>query len=93
LRRDAPVSVDQINYVLLFQLFQTGPKFSQIEQSLAKAQQRQSKKKALISLDSLVQNEPFQWVIVTPGAKKNFCLSFPRDRFDGHGRAEAGHAG
>jgi hypothetical protein len=53
------------------QIFQTGP-------SQAKARPNFSKEKAWISLDSLVRNEPFQWVIVTPRAKKVFALArFP----------------
>jgi hypothetical protein len=35
----------------------------------ATLEQRESKKKAWISLDSLGGNEPFQWVIVTPQGK------------------------
>jgi hypothetical protein len=54
---------------------QAESKFIQIQQSLAKAQPRQSKEKVWISLDSLVRNEPFQWVIVTPWAKKSFSPS------------------
>jgi hypothetical protein len=54
--------------------FQAMAKFSQIQQNPAKRGQRQSKKKACISLDSLVRNEPFQWVALTPGP---FFLSSP----------------
>jgi hypothetical protein len=56
---------------------QAESKFSQIRQSPAKAEQRKSKKKALISFDFLVRIEPFQRVMLTPWAKKIFCLSFP----------------
>jgi hypothetical protein len=56
---------------------QAESKFSQIRQSPAKAEQRKSKKKALISFDFLVRIEPFQRVMLTPWAKKFFCLSFP----------------
>jgi hypothetical protein len=52
--------------------FQANSKFSQIQQNLAKPGQNQSKKKAWISLDSLVRIEPFQGVTPTPGAKKIF---------------------
>jgi hypothetical protein len=45
-------------------------KFSQIQQSQHKIQPNFSKERAWISLDSLVRNEPFQWVIATPWAKK-----------------------
>jgi hypothetical protein len=60
-------------------LFQANSKFSQIEQSPANAEQNPSKKKAWISLDFLVGNEPFQWVALTPGAKKSLfsLLSCP----------------
>jgi hypothetical protein len=54
--------------------FQAMAKFSQIQQNPAKRGQRQSKKKACICLDSLVRNEPFQWVALTPGP---FFLSWP----------------
>jgi hypothetical protein len=55
-------------------LFQANSKFSQIDQSLANAEQNPSKKKAWISLEFLVGNEPFQWVALTPGAKNLFSL-------------------
>jgi hypothetical protein len=58
-------------------LFQANSKFSQIEQSPANAEQNPSKKKAWISLDFLVGNEPFQWVALTPGAKKSFLSPSP----------------
>jgi hypothetical protein len=35
-----------------------------------------SKEKAWISLEFLVRNEPFQWVVATPRAKKVFCFGF-----------------
>jgi hypothetical protein len=57
-------------------LFQANSKFSQIEQSPANAEQNPAKKKAWISLDFLVGNEPFQWVALTPGAKKSFLSPF-----------------
>jgi hypothetical protein len=47
-------------------------KFNQIQQSQPKLQPNFSKEKAWISLDLLVGNEPFQWVVVTPWAKKYF---------------------
>jgi hypothetical protein len=65
-------------------LFQTNSKFNQIEQSRANAEQNPSKKKAWISLDFLVGNEPFQWVALTPGAKKSFLSPLP---------AGGGHSG
>jgi hypothetical protein len=49
-------------------LFQANSKFSQIEQSPANAEQNPSKKKAWISLDSLVRIEPFQTLALTPWA-------------------------
>jgi hypothetical protein len=58
-------------------LFQANSKFSLIEQSPANAEQNPSKKKASISLDFLVGNEPFQLVALTPGGKKVSSLSFP----------------
>jgi hypothetical protein len=61
-------------------LFQANSKFSQIQQNLAKPEQNPSKKKAWISLDSLVRIEPFQWVAPTPRAKKFFSRSFPGRR-------------
>jgi len=45
---------------------QISSKFIKAEQSQPKLEPNFSKKKALISLDSLVGFEPFQWVIVTP---------------------------
>jgi hypothetical protein len=60
--------------------FQAKPKFFKIEPSPAKPEQSQSKKKAWISLDSLVRIEPFQWVAATPGRENSFLLSFPRRR-------------
>jgi hypothetical protein len=57
--------------------FQARSKFSQIQPSPARASQRESKKKAWISLDSLVRIKPFQWVIATPEGKKFFIRSFP----------------
>jgi hypothetical protein len=56
---------------------QAGSKFSQIQQSPAKAEQRKSKKKAWISFDFLVRIEPFQWVMLTPWGKKILSVSFP----------------
>jgi hypothetical protein len=65
-------------------LFQANSKFSQIEQSPANAEQNPAKKKAWISLDFLVGNEPFQWVALTPGAKKSFLSPFlPRGGHSG----------
>jgi hypothetical protein len=65
-------------------LFQANSKFSQIEQSPANAEQNPAKKKAWISLDFLVGNEPFQWVALTPGAKNPFSLlSLPRGGHSG----------
>jgi hypothetical protein len=53
---------------------QAGSKFIQIQQSPAKPKQNKSKKKALISLDSLGGFEPFQWLAATPWGKKIFRL-------------------
>jgi hypothetical protein len=53
---------------------QGNSKSSRIQQSRAKPGQRKSKKKAWISLDSLVRNEPFQWVTLTPWAFFFFIL-------------------
>jgi hypothetical protein len=65
-------------------LFQANSKFSQIEQSPANAEQNPAKKKAWISLDFLVGNEPFQGVALTPGAKKSFLSPFlPRGGHSG----------
>jgi hypothetical protein len=57
--------------------FQARSKFSQIQPSQARASQRESKKKAWISLDSLVRIEPFQWVIATPHGKNSLLAPFP----------------
>jgi len=54
---------------------QAESKLSQIRQSPAKAEQRKSKKKALISFDFLVRIEPFQRVMLTPWAKNSFASS------------------
>jgi hypothetical protein len=56
---------------------QAGSKFSQIQKSPAKAEQRKSKKKALISFDFLVRIEPFQRVMLTPLQKNSFASRFP----------------
>jgi hypothetical protein len=53
---------------------QAESKLSQIRQSPAKAEQRKSKKKALISFDFLVRIEPFQRVMLTPWAKEFFYV-------------------
>jgi hypothetical protein len=53
---------------------QAESKLSQIRQSPAKPGQRKSKKRAWISFDFLVRIEPFQRVMLTPWAKKFFCL-------------------
>jgi hypothetical protein len=53
---------------------QAESKLSQIRQSPAKPGQRKSKKRAWISFDFLVRIEPFQRVMLTPWAKKSFCL-------------------
>jgi hypothetical protein len=57
-------------------LIQINPKFFKIQQSPAKPEQSQSKKKAWISLDSLGGNEPFQGVVLTPQGKKPFLAPF-----------------
>jgi hypothetical protein len=51
---------------------QAKSKLSQIQQNPAKPGQRKSKEKALISLDSLGGNEPFQRVAPTPRALFSF---------------------
>jgi hypothetical protein len=53
--------------------FQAGPKSSQIEQNPAKRNQRKSKEKAWISLDSLRRIEPFQGPAATPLRVNFFC--------------------
>ena len=45
-------------------------------QASAKPEQRKSKEKALISLDSLVGIEPFQWVAPTPRPENFFSFPF-----------------
>jgi hypothetical protein len=45
---------------------QARAKFIQIQQNPAKRRQSKSKESACIGLDSLVRNEPFQWVALTP---------------------------
>jgi len=57
--------------------FQIKPKFGKIEQSPAGPEQNPAKKKAWISLDFLRRIEPFQWLALTPWAKKFFSFSFP----------------
>jgi hypothetical protein len=47
---------------------QAGSKFIKAQQSQPKLSPNFSKKKALISFDSLVGFEPFQWVVATPWA-------------------------
>jgi hypothetical protein len=49
-------------------------KFCQAGPSQPKRPPNFSKKKAWISLDSLVRNEPFQWVTLTPWAFFFFIL-------------------
>jgi hypothetical protein len=56
---------------------QAESKLSQVRQSPAKAEQRKSKKKALISFDFLVRIEPSQRVMLTPWGKRILLLSFP----------------
>jgi hypothetical protein len=58
--------------------FQANSKFIKAEQSQPKPRPNFSKKKAWISLDFLVGNEPFQRVALTPRAEKVFSRSFPR---------------
>jgi hypothetical protein len=60
-------------------LFQISPKFFKIQPSRPKARQRESKKMAWISLDSLGGNEPFQRVALTPRGKKSFLAPSPRN--------------
>jgi hypothetical protein len=60
--------------------FQARSKFFKIRPSRAKFQQRKSKKKAWISLDSLVRIERFQWVAATPPGKKNLSPLLPPPR-------------
>src|SRR5271163_1144263 len=48
------------------------PNSSKSSQARPRLGQRESKKKAWISLDSLVRNEPFQGVALTPWGKKSF---------------------
>jgi hypothetical protein len=63
--------------------FQANPKFSQIQPNPPKPQQRKSKEKAWISLDSLVGIEPFQWFAPTPppGAKRILLVSWVAEAF------------
>jgi hypothetical protein len=56
-------------------IIQTKSKFSQIQPNPAKPSQRISKKNTWISLDSLVRNEPFQSVMLTPWGKKDSFAS------------------
>ncbi|MGB3582068.1 MAG: hypothetical protein WBA40_13300 [Roseiarcus sp.] len=58
--------------------FQANSKFIKAEQSQPKPRPNFSKKKAWISLDFLVGNEPFQRIMLTPWGKKVFSRSFPR---------------
>src|SRR5271155_6263270 len=60
-----------------WRLIQISPKLFKIQQSPPTPGQRKSKKKAWISLDSLVRIEPFQRVIVTPWRKKSNLSSIP----------------
>jgi hypothetical protein len=55
---------------------QANSKFIKAEPSQSKLQPNFSKENALISLDSLVRNEPFQSVVVTPRAKNPFSAPF-----------------
>jgi hypothetical protein len=55
---------------------QTGAKFIKAQPSQPKPGPNFSKERALISLEFLARNEPFQPLIATPWAKKVFCPGF-----------------
>jgi hypothetical protein len=55
---------------------QAEAKYIKAQPSRAKPEPNFSKERALISLEFLVRNEPFQPLIVTPWAKKFFVPAF-----------------
>jgi hypothetical protein len=65
------------------------PKCFKNQPSPAKPEQAKQKTKARISLDSLVRIEPFQWVALTPKAKKSFSGFFSAAGLRSPGRASS----
>jgi hypothetical protein len=58
-------------------VFQARAKWFKIQRSRPRLQPNSSKKKALISFDSLVRIEPFQGVVLTPQGKKSLSAPYP----------------
>jgi hypothetical protein len=67
------LSIDYAYFIVI----QISPKLFKIQPSRATPKQRDSKKKAWISLDSLGGIEPFQAVALTPWGKKSWSRSIP----------------